>query len=156
MSKLTRWMFLLALGSAGLADVEAGNPVLKPESKSIPRPNPAVIARPKPGTSTPRQISGPATVGPDRSRIGITAGTGTNPFPSTPNLRRPDNVSPYTRRMGDNTVSTQWSRPGINRGHSTGMFGSSSHLETPRVMGRSGLSTQTSYGRMWSGFRRVK
>ena len=157
MNRLTRWMVVVGLGCAGMGHVQAADPIVRPQSKSIPRPiAAAVVPSAKLGNSPPRQISGPATVGPDRSRSGVTAGTGTTPFPTTPNFRRPDNVSPYTRRIGENSVSTQWSRSGVSRGHSTGNFGTSFHTETPRVIGRSGLSTATSYGRMWSGFRRVK
>ncbi|MES2794050.1 MAG: hypothetical protein V4719_30835 [Planctomycetota bacterium] len=102
------------------------------------------------------QISGRAAVVTGRERLGITSGTGTSPFLTSPMHSRPEGFVTQTRKLGDNTVLTGRNRIGVTRAHSTGNFGTSSATRGPVTVGRSGLSTVRHIGKSRSGITHVK
>lgn len=106
--------------------------------------------------SSPLQSHGRTTAITSRDRLGVTSGSSTQPFRTTPMARRPDDFITQTRKMGDGTVATGRDRVGVTRSASTGKLGVSTSTRGPAPAYRSGLSSPTSYGRSWSGFRRVK
>ena len=121
------------------------------------RPKYVIIkpAAPQITATAPLQSSGRTTVY-TRDRLGVTSGTSTQTFRTTPMQRRPDDFVTKTRKSADGTVATDLDRVGVTRSASTGKLGVSSFTRGIAPAYRSGLSSPNSYGRSWSGFKRVK
>lgn len=140
---------LLTLGGVWCSSALAVPPA-RPDSVKTKPAVPQITA------SSPLQSHGRTTAITTRNRLGVTSGSSTQPFRTTPMGRRPDDFVTSTRKMGDGTTATGLDRVGVTRSISTGNLGVSRFTRGPAPAYRSGLSSATSYGRSWSGFRRVK
>ena len=137
------WLLPCANALAELARARPKSVITKPAAPQIT-------------ATSPLQSSGHTTVYTPRDRLGVTSGTSTQSFRTTPMHRRPDNLVTQTRKRDDGTLATATERVGITRSASTGKLGASSFTRGRAPANRNGLSSPHSYGRSSSGFKRVK
>ena len=137
------WLLPCANGLAELAPARPKSVIIKPAAPQIT-------------ATAPLQSSGRTTVYLQRDRLGVTSGTSSQAFRTNPMHRRPDNFVTQTRKWDDGTVATDLDRVGITRSASSGNLGVSPFTRGIAPAYRNGLSSPNSYGRSWSGFKRVK